>query len=62
MCFFSMPKPEAPGKPPTERDGALDALREQQRRAQGDGFRSTIATSPLGVTGQAPVDKPTLGR
>lgn len=67
MCFSSpkTPEPKAPPPPPTERQGAMDGVRERQQaaaRASQSGFDSTIATSPLGVTGDSgAVSKPRLG-
>lgn len=65
MCLFSMPAqppmplaPPAPPKPPvepTQADPAVKAARDEaRRRAAGlQGYRSTIATSGLGL-GNAP--------
>ena len=61
MCMFSMPSmppmPPAPPAPlappvePTQADPAVKAAREDaRRRAAGlQGYRSTIATAPLGL-------------
>lgn len=66
MCFFSMPampapppmppappQPPAPPVTPTQADPAVKAAREDaRRRAAGlQGYRSTIATSGLGLQG-----------
>lgn len=66
MCLFSMPAmpapppmppapPASPAPPvtPTQADPAVKAAREDaRRRAAGlQGYRSTIATSPLGLQG-----------
>lgn len=66
MCFFTMPAmpapppmPPAPPTPPAppvspgQADPAVKAAREDaRRRAAGlQGYRSTIATSPLGLQG-----------
>ena len=63
MCLFSMPTmppmppapPAAPSPPiaPTQADPAVKAAREDaRRRAAGlQGYRSTIATSGLGLGG-----------
>lgn len=62
MCLFSMPSmppapptPPAPPVEPTQADPAVKAAREDaRRRAAGlQGYRSTIATSGLGL-GSAP--------
>ncbi len=68
MCLFSMPAmpslppmppaPPAPPVTPTQADPAVKAARDDaRRRAAGlQGYRSTIATSGLGLTGApAPV-------
>ena len=71
MCLFSMPAmpapppmplappaPPAPPVSPTQADPAVKAAREDaRRRAAGlQGYRSTIATSGLGLrAGPAPV-------
>jgi hypothetical protein len=63
MCLFSMPAmppmppslptPPAPPAAPTQADPAIKAARDEaRRRAAGlQGYRSTIATSPLGLQG-----------
>ena len=68
MCFFSMPampapppmppappSPPAPPVTPTQADPAAKAARDDaRRRAAGlQGYRSTIATSGLGLSGTA---------
>ena len=67
MCLFSMPSmppmppapptPPAPPVTPTQADPAVKAAREDARRkAAGlQGYRSTIATSGLGVKGTSPL-------
>lgn len=67
MCFFTMPSmpapppmppapptPPAPPVTPTQADPAVKAAREDaRRRAAGlQGYRSTIATSGLGLATQ----------
>jgi hypothetical protein len=65
MCFSSsMPKLQKPAAAPTSRDAALEGVQDRQRAAaaaQSSGSQSTIATSPMGAGGQAPVYKQTLG-
>jgi hypothetical protein len=50
------PAPPAPPVAPTEADPAVKAARDEaRRRAAGlQGYRSTIATSPLGLQGASP--------
>lgn len=52
--------PPAPPPPPERKDtqSAVDA--ERKRRAKAKGHRSTILTSPLGLTDQAPGQRKTL--
>lgn len=67
MCFAKAskpPEPKAPPPPPTEREGELQGLADRRRQtaaAQKGGLEGSIKTSALGVTGQAPTFKPTLG-
>lgn len=63
MCFAKTPTPKEPPPPPTEREGAMEGVRERQRAAaNAGGFSSTIATSPLGASQSGDnVSKPKLG-
>jgi hypothetical protein len=65
MCFSpKMPNVQKPAAAPSARDAAIEGAQDRQRAAAAaaaSGSQSTIATSPVGTTGQAPVYKQTLG-
>jgi hypothetical protein len=66
MCFSApkQPAPQAPPPPPTARDANIDATRqrqEQAKRAKISGFEASMTSGPGGVTGAAPIGKPSLG-
>jgi len=63
-ALFSSPKtPDIPQLPPVPEPGAGEDERRERLLAEKRrrGTRSTILTGALGVLGDAPVDRPTLG-
>ncbi len=65
MCFTpKMPDVKQPTAPPTERDGALEGVKQRQAAVASSEKGGLLATNPTGaagVTTAAPVYKSTLG-
>jgi hypothetical protein len=60
MCFGSMPKPDKPPAPPTERDATVDATRNRATAAGKGGVSDTLLTGPGGIA-ETGGTRPTLG-
>lgn len=60
MCFGSMPKPDKPPAPPTERDAMADATRNRAAAAGKGSPSDTLLTGPKGVS-ETGGTRPTLG-